>query len=129
MPATVPAKVDVRVQVIAASATEPAIDPRLESLKPALERLPFKGYRVLHEEGERIADKGLLNFVVRKQRAVELHLHAHNDREAKVTLRTHREGREPVETDLTIRRNRSFLYVLRDGEAGGALLLKIELRY
>lgn len=128
MPAAVPAKVEVRVQVIRATKGGGGLDPRLNTLSSALAHLPYDSFTLVQEESYRIADGAAVELPISAKRLVRLRLGSHNSSEARVEVTYTRENAEPVDMQLSIKRNRAFLSVLK-GSDDGALLLKIDVGY
>lgn len=132
MPASVPAKVSVIVRVIDASSERAYVDPKLAGWASALAKTPFSSFTLLQERTLLLPDGDGGTLSLPDGRTLALQLTSHNSTEATVAVSSRRAGAEPVETTLTITRNRAFMYVLRlsqPGQAGHALLLKVDVRY
>lgn len=128
MPSEVPAKVEIRVQVIRATKGGGGLDPKLSSLAATLSKLPFDSFTLVQEESYRIADGAAVELPISSKRVVRLRLGSHNSTEARVEVTYTHEDADPVDMQVSIKRNRAFLSVLRGGD-GGALLLKIDVGY
>ena len=128
MPSEVPAKVEIRVQVIRATKGGAGVDPKLSSLAATLAKLPFDSFTLVQEESYRIADGAAVELPISSKRVVRLRLGSHNSTEARVEVTYTHEDAEPVDMQVSIKRNRAFLSVLKGGD-NGALLLKIDVGY
>lgn len=128
MPSDVPAKVEIRVQVIRATKGGAGIDPKLSGLAATLTKLPFDSFTLVQEESYRIADGAAVELPISSKRVVRLRLGSHNSTEARVEVTYTHEDSDPVDMQVSIKRNRAFLSVLKGGD-NGALLLKIDVGY
>lgn len=128
MPSDVPAKVEIKVQVIRATKGGAGVDPRLQAIAPTLARLPFDSFTLVQEESYRMADGVAVELPLSSKRLVRMRLGSHNSTEARVEVTYTHDVSDPVEMQVSIKRNRAFLSVLR-GSDDGALLLKIDVGY
>ncbi|MCA9570905.1 MAG: hypothetical protein KC656_23855 [Myxococcales bacterium] len=129
MPTSVPARVDVTVRVIEASSKGTRVDPRLAAQAASLKSTPFTAFQLLDEQRFKLPDGRSAEVVLRDGRRVTLTLRGHDTRAARVHVAIHRGGPERVETDLTVARDRAYMYVLRTAEAGVSLLLEVDVAY
>lgn len=129
MPSPVPARVEMQVQVIRASKDGTRMDPKLAAMAATLQRTPFTDFALVDERRFRLTDGASQMFGVLGGHEVTLTLTAHQPTEAKVRITLQRKGVEPIEADLTIKRDRAFMYVIQTDDKRTSLLLKVDVRY
>lgn len=125
----VPARVAVTVTVIRASSEQAPIDPRLAAILPTLMRTPFRGFDWVREQTMRLADGQSGDLSLDGGRVLRLRLVGHDRGQARIEATYQRPGHPPAVTDLTVHRDRAFLYALRGDVPGTGLLLRIDIRY
>jgi hypothetical protein len=125
---SVPSDVSLGVVVVRATREGRRLDPRLAQLAQHLERMPFTAFDLVQEHRWRLHDRGRQDIALPDGRTTTLVLLSHNGDEAKVAVSSRRPGADPVETVLTIHRDRAFVYALRTGP-DAALLLRVDVHY
>ncbi len=125
----VPAKVQVRVQVIRARTGAPHVDPQLAPIAAALARMPFQDFRWVRESTFRLADGEQEGLDLGSGRRLVIGLQRHDAVAARVEARYERPGARPAVTTLTVNRDRAFFYSLKGDTPGEAILLELDVRY
>jgi hypothetical protein len=129
MPSSVPSDAQLGIVVIRASQGDvPRLDPRLSGWSHHLASLPFQVFDLVAEHKWRVHDGGRQELALPEGRSTTLTLSSHGPTEAKVSLSSRHAGHEPIETVLTVKRDRAFFYVLRTGK-DSALLLRVDVHY
>lgn len=129
MPSPVSAFVDVRLMVVQASEQPGAIDPRLGPLGPTLaSTTPFKSFSLLAEHELRLGDTEEHAVPVSAARRIRCRLISHDTQQAQLRVELLGADASIVDTTVTIRRNKSFVVVMR-GRDGTSLLIPMSVRY
>lgn len=129
MPSQVPARVGLTVRVVQATKGEPGMDPRLESVASVLLRTGFSTFGLADQQAFKLADGASSRLLLPDGRTVSLTLTAHLPDVAHVTLRTERPGAEPVETSLSVKPERAFVYAVKTSRPDLVYLLLVDVRY
>lgn len=129
MPSTLPARVDLTVRVIEASKRGSGMDARLSAQAASLRSTPFTSFRLLDEQRFKLPDGRSAEVQLADGRLVTLTLGAHDPRAARVHVAIHRGGPQRVETDLTVARDRAYMYVLRTADPEVSILLEVDVAY
>lgn len=129
MPSPLPARAAVVVHTVVATRDGARMDPRLAEMSSVLLRTGFTSFSSAGETRLLLADGATGAIELPDGRTVRLTLGRHLQEEAHVVLRTERPGTEPVETALSVRRNRAFLYAVKTQRPDSAFLLMVDVRY
>lgn len=129
MPSPVPALVDVKMTVVQASEQPGPIDPRLGALAASMQAsTPFKSFIVLAQHQLRLADTEEHAVVISDARRLRCRLLSHDTQQAQLKVELLGGDSQIVETTVTIRRNKSFVVVMR-GRDGTSILIPLTVSY